>query len=95
MGGDKINIFCCRNAFSPTHGCGFAFCPKCHSSNIDQGERCGKIGKKSRRSKTGVGNRTGRTATEVSAKLSAKTGLDCDNHTMIDLPGLAEQQDKN
>jgi len=94
-GRNEINIFCCRNAFSPTHGCGFVFCPKCHSSNIDQGKLCGKINKRSRHSKTSVGNQTGRTATEVSVKPQAKTGLDCDNHTMIDLPGLAEHQDKN
>ena len=92
---NRINMFCCRNAFSPTHGCVFAFCPKCHSSNVEKGERCGKLGKKSRRSKMGEGNCTRRTATEMSAKTPAKTGLDCDNHTVIDWPGLAEQQDKS
>ena len=88
-------MFCCRNAFSQTLGCVFAFCRKIHSSNVDKGERCGTIGKKSRRSKTGEGNQTRRTATDVSAKTPAKTGLDCNNHTVIDLHGLAEQQDKS
>ena len=42
-----------------------------------------------------MGNQPGRAATDVKAKPQAKTGLNCDNHTMIDLPGLAELQDKN
>ena len=92
---NKINISCCRNAFSLTHGCVFAFCSKCHSLNIEKGKHCGKIGKKSRRSKTGEGGRTRRTVTKVSTKTPAKTGLDYNNHTVTDLPGLVEQQDKS
>jgi len=61
---NKINIFCCRNAFSPTHVCVFTFCPTCHSLKIEKGERCGAIGEKIRRSKTGEGGWTSRTATK-------------------------------
>jgi len=28
-------------------------------------------------------------------KTPTKIGLDCDNHTLIDLPGLAEQRDRS
>ena len=43
----------------------------------------------------GEGDQTKRSATKVSTKTTAKTGLDCNNHTVIDLPGLAEQWDKS
>ena len=42
----KIHIFCCRNAFSPTHGCNFAFCQRCHITKLEDGENGGLFGKR-------------------------------------------------
>ena len=94
-GRNRIHIFCCRNAFSPTHECNFAFCQKCHITQLEDGERGGLIGKKSRRSTSGDNSRNSRTATKVTNKTTLKSGLDCSNHSVMDLSGLAEQQDKS
>ena len=65
---NKIHIFCCRNAFSPTHECNFVICQKCHITKLEDGENGGLIGKKSRRSTSGDNSRNPRTATEVTNK---------------------------
>ena len=43
---NKIHIFCCRNAFSPTHECNFAFCQTCLITKLDDGESGGLFGKR-------------------------------------------------
>ena len=92
---NKIHIFCCRNAFSHTHECIFAFCQKCNIAKLEGGEHRGLIGKKSRRSTSGDDSRNSRTATKVTNKTTLKSGLDCSKHSVMDLPGLAEQQDRS
>ena len=93
MGEEQDPRFCCRNAFSPTHECIFAFCQKCHLAKWEEGERCGLIGKKSRRSTKRDNSRNSRTATKIADKTTLKSGLDCSKHSVMDLPELAEQQD--
>ena len=43
---NKINMICCRNAFSPTHGCVFAFFPTCHSLNIEKANMVTQLGRR-------------------------------------------------
>jgi len=88
---NKIHIFCCRNAFSPTHECIFAFCQKCHIAKLEDGGRGGLIGKMSRQSTSGDNSQNSRTATKVTNKTTLKSGPDCSQHSVMDLPGLAEQ----
>ena len=92
---NKIHIFCCRNAFSPTHECNFAFCQRCHITKLEDGESGGLFGKKSRRSTSANNGRNSRTATKVTNKTTLKSGLDCSQHGVMDLPGLQEQQDRS
>jgi len=73
---NKIYIFCCRNVFSHTHECIFAFCQKCHLAKLEEGERGGLIGKKSRQSTKGDNSRNSRTATKIANKTTLKSGLD-------------------
>ena len=37
-------------------------------------------------------SRNSRTATKVTNKITSKSGLDCSKHSLMDLPGLSEQQ---
>ena len=40
-------------------------------------------------------SRNSRTATKVQNKTALKSGLDCSQHGVLDLPGLQEQQDRS
>ena len=55
----------------------------------------GLFGKKSRRSTSANNSRNSRTATKVQIKTALRSGLDCSQHGVMDLPGLQEQQDRS